>query len=106
MKRKGTAEQILAKILARWPGILETLQLLITITIVLGERRIGDSSIPKFELTVPWPGCDRLAGNRWATVSGMITIAKVHFRENITAGFESPSGTGTRGGLPVSLNTP
>jgi hypothetical protein len=36
----------------------------------------------------------------------MITIGKAHFRETCATGFESPSGRGTTGSLPVSLNPP
>jgi hypothetical protein len=84
----------------RCAAILVTPRVLITVSIELWMRGIANSSIPKFDLTVPWPESDRLDGHLWATISGMITIAKVQFWDTGSACFNPPfegeSGGGSR----------
>jgi hypothetical protein len=75
-------------------------EVLFTVRIVLQLNVATDSSIAHHWLTGPLLDSDRLDGHRWSTISVMITIAKVHFRETATASFESPVGRKTRGSLP------
>jgi hypothetical protein len=69
-------------------------------------RGSADSSIPKFDLTVPWPESDRLEGHLWATISGMITIAKVHFWDTGSDCFNPPVEEGSGEGSPDLQNLP
>ncbi|MFO7738812.1 MAG: hypothetical protein R6V46_10085 [Desulfatiglandaceae bacterium] len=67
---------------------------MITITSALSMRRIANSIIPKY-LTAPWPEADRQDGHFWATISGMITIAKVHIWDTGSACFNPPVEEGS-----------
>jgi hypothetical protein len=67
---------------------IRRVQVAITVSIAIPMTGIADSSLPKFDLTVPWPESDRLEGHLWVTVSGMITIAKVHLLNTGSAPFE------------------
>jgi hypothetical protein len=46
--------------------------------IVVRKSGMTASSIPKFDLIVPWPEADRPDGHLWSTIPAMITIAKVY----------------------------
>jgi hypothetical protein len=68
---------------------------MITITSALSEKGIADSRLPKFDLTAPWPEADRQDGHFWATISGMITIGKVHIWDTGSACFNPPVEEGS-----------
>jgi len=55
---------------------------------------------PNYWVAFPWPECDRHEGHFWATISGMITIAKLHFGDTGSAYFNPPVEGGSGGGSP------
>ena len=78
----------------------------ITITIVLRKSGVTDLSIPKFDLTAPRPEADRLDWHFWATLSGMITIAKFYLWDIGSVLFASAIEGRSEGGSPVLQNSP
>jgi hypothetical protein len=70
-----------------------------------GKLRVC-SDCPNYWVAFPWPESDRLDGHRWATVSAMITIGKVHTWDTGSACFEPPNEERSGGGSPVSQISP
>jgi hypothetical protein len=63
---------------------------LFTVSIVLRNSGLTDSSIAHHWVTEPSTESDRLGGHFWPKTSLMITIAKVHRRDTGSACFAPP----------------